>query len=65
MHNRAHAARVVAFLNENGIEAESDSGGKVGEFTVWVGDKLVVKKRFLRFPGNEQILSAVQEELYN
>ena len=63
MHNRAHAARVAAFLKENGIEAETDSGGKVGEFTVWVDDKLVIKKRFLRFPDNEQILAAVQEKL--
>ena len=63
MHNRAHAARVADFLQNAGIEVETDPGGKVGEFTVWVDNKLVVKKRILRFPNKEQILAAVQKEL--
>jgi len=54
---------VANFLKNAGIEAELDSGGKVSEFTVWVDDKLVVRKRFLRFPEKEKILAAVQHEL--
>jgi len=54
---------VTDFLKNAGIEAELDSGGKVGEFTVWVDDKLVVKRKFLRFPEKEKILAAVQQEL--
>jgi hypothetical protein len=53
---------VAAFLENAGIEAELDSGGKMGEFTVWIDDKLVVKKRFLRFPEKEKILAAVHQE---
>ncbi len=63
MHNRAHAARVAAFLKDAGIEAETDSGGRIGEFTVWVGNNLVVKKKLLQLPDKEQILGAVQKEL--
>ncbi len=49
--------------NKSGIEAEIDSGGKIGEFTVWVDDKLVGKKGFLKFPDKEKILVAIQQEL--
>ncbi len=48
---------------KSGIEAEVDSGGKFGEFTVWVDDILVAKKGFLRFPKKEKILAAVQQHI--
>ncbi len=54
---------MAAFLKENGLEAETDSGGKIGEFTVWVDNKLVLKKKLLRFPEKEEILTAIQKEL--
>ncbi|NQT72901.1 MAG: hypothetical protein HQ553_09035 [Chloroflexi bacterium] len=58
-----HAARVADYLkSEAGIEAEKDSGGQVGEFTVWVDGKCVIKKKFLRFPEKERILAAIQRE---
>lgn len=47
-----------------GIDAETDAGGKIGEFTVWVDGKCVGRKdQFLKFPGKERLLAAVQEEL--
>ena len=49
--------------NESGIEVEIDSGGKIGEFTVWVDGKLVEKKDRLKFPDKKKILAAVQQEL--
>ncbi len=48
---------------ESGIEARLDPGGKIGEFTVWVDDKLVIKKNFLKFPDKKKILAAVQQEI--
>ena len=58
------AARVANFIKkESGIEAGVDPGGKIGEFTVWVNDKLVVKKSFFKFPDKEKILFAVQQEM--
>ena len=50
-------------MKENGIEAHLDSGGKVGEFTVWVDDDLVIRKRFIRFPDKEEILQSVKEKI--
>lgn len=59
-----YAARVADFMkSESGIEAAIDPGGKIGEFTVWVGDKLVEKKGLLKFPDKNKILAAVQQEL--
>ena len=49
--------------HEAGIEAEQDPSGQVGEFTVWVDGKRVIKKNFLRFPDKEQILAAIQQEI--
>ena len=49
--------------SEAGIEAEKDPGGQVGEFTVWVDGKCVIKRKFLKFPEKEQILAAIQQEL--
>ena len=47
---------------EIGIEAELIEGG-LGEFTVWVGDKLVAKKGWIRFPQDQRIVAAVREAL--
>lgn len=58
-----HTARVADYLKkEAGIEVEKDSGGQIGEFTVWVDGKCVIKKKFLKFPEKEQILAAIQQE---
>jgi len=48
--------------SEAGIEAEKDPGGKIGEFTVWVDGKCVIKKKFLSFPEKEKILDAIRQE---
>jgi hypothetical protein len=37
--------------------------GDRGEFTVWVGDRLVAKKGWVRFPPDQRVLSAVREAL--
>jgi len=59
-----HAVRVANFIkSESGIDVEIDSMGKIGEFTVWVDDKLIEKKRFFGFPNKEKILAAIQKEL--
>ncbi len=64
VHNSLHAARVAKFMkSKSGIVAQIDSGGKIGEFTVWVDDKKVEKKGFLKIPNKENILAAVQKEL--
>jgi len=43
---------------ELGVEAELVPGN-TGEFTVWVGDRVVAKKRFLRFPKDRDIVRSV------
>jgi hypothetical protein len=48
--------------NELGIEPELTEGGR-GEFTVWVDERKVAQKGWLRFPSNEKILAAVREAL--
>jgi hypothetical protein len=37
--------------------------GDRGEFTVWVGDRVVSKKTWLGFPADEKVLEAVREAL--
>ncbi len=37
--------------------------GDRGEFTVWVGDRVVSKKNWLGFPADEKVLEAVREAL--
>lgn len=37
--------------------------GDRGEFTVWVGDKVVAKKGWLGFPDDDKVLAAVRDEL--
>lgn len=48
--------------NELGIEPELVEGNR-GEFTVWVGDDVVAKKGWVRFPTDQRVLSAVQQAL--
>ena len=43
-----------------GIDAELSEGGR-GEFTVWVGDKVVAKKDTQGFPSDEEALAAVKQ----
>ena len=47
---------------ELGIEAELIEGG-MGEFTVWVGERMVAKKGWVRFPSDQKVLAAVQQAL--
>lgn len=47
---------------ELGVEPELSEGDR-GEFTVWVGERLVAKKGWLRFPADQKVLSAVREAL--
>ena len=45
-----------------GVEPELIEGDR-GEFSVWVGDQLVAKKGWVRFPSDQKVLSAVQQAL--
>ncbi len=47
---------------ELGIQPELVEG-KRGEFTVSVGDQVVAKKGWVKFPPDEKVLSAVQQAL--
>jgi hypothetical protein len=38
-------------------------GGKTGEFTVWVDDKIVAAKGWIRFPSDQKVLEAVRAAL--
>src|SRR5438876_1106452 len=54
------AARVAALLKkELGVEVETVAGAN-GEFTVWVDDKLVARKSWVRFPSDQRVLEAVR-----
>jgi hypothetical protein len=54
---------VAALLKkEFGTEVET-TGGRTGEFTVWVGDKLVSEMKWLRFPSDRKVLEAVRASL--
>jgi len=44
---------------ELGVDAET-TGGKTGEFTVWVDDRRVAQKGWFRFPPDEKVLEAVR-----
>ena len=44
------------------MESELIVGGR-GEFTVWVGDKLVAQKDSHGFPSEHDVLSAVRQAL--
>jgi hypothetical protein len=45
-----------------GIETEVIEG-KRGEFTVWVDDKIVAEKGWVRFPSDEKIIENVKQAL--
>jgi len=47
---------------ELGVDVET-AGGKTGEFTVWVDDKLVARKGWLRFPADRKVVAAVRAEI--
>ena len=47
---------------ELGVEPEVIEGDR-GEFTVWVGERLVAKKGWVRFPPDAKVLAAVREAL--
>jgi hypothetical protein len=54
---------VAEFIKrEMGIQPELVEGDR-GEFTVWVGDQMVAKKGWVRFPQAKKVLSAVQQAL--
>jgi len=50
-------------VEQAGIAARLDSGGKMGELTVWVSDQQVVRKGFFKSPDREGVLAAVQQAL--
>src|SRR5205809_944984 len=57
------AARVAALIKkELGADVET-TGADPGEFTVWVGDKIVARKSWLRFPADQRVLEAVRAAL--
>jgi hypothetical protein len=57
------AARVAELIKQElGIQPELVEGDR-GEFTVWVGDRMVAKKGWVRFPQDKKVLSAVQQAL--
>jgi hypothetical protein len=45
-----------------GIDAELVEGS-LGEFTVWVGERKVAEKGWIRFPSDAKIVSAVGDAL--
>lgn len=47
---------------ELGVEPELIEGDR-GEFTVWVGDRVVAKKGWVRFPPDDKVLSEVRRVL--
>ena len=47
---------------EMGVEPELIEG-ELGEFSVWVGDRKVAKKGWVRFPSDQSVLSAVRQVL--
>ena len=47
---------------ELGVRPELVEGDR-GEFTVWVGDRVVAKKGWVRFPSDQSGLTAVQQSL--
>jgi hypothetical protein len=64
LHNHRYAARVADYLSEKaGINARLDARGKIGELTVWVGSRQVVRKGFFKSPDIEDVLEAVQQAL--
>jgi len=44
---------------ELGVDVEI-VGGDAGELTVWVADRIVARKAWLRFPSDRRVLDAVR-----
>jgi hypothetical protein len=54
---------VAALLKrELGVDTELVEGN-TGEFTVWVDEKVVAKKGWVRFPHDKRVLAAVRQAL--
>jgi hypothetical protein len=47
---------------ELGVRPELVEGDR-GEFTVWVGEQVVAKKGWVRFPSDQSVLTAVRQSL--
>jgi phage major head subunit gpT-like protein len=47
---------------ETGLDTELVEGGR-GEFTIWVGDKVVAQKDAHGFPSEKDAVAAVKERL--
>jgi hypothetical protein len=47
---------------ELNVETELVAGDR-GEFTVWVGDRVVAAKNWLGFPADDKVLEAVKKTL--
>jgi hypothetical protein len=45
-----------------GVESQLLVGGS-GEFTVWIGDKLVAEKKMGQFPSPDDVVAAVKAAL--
>ncbi|HLL71941.1 MAG TPA: hypothetical protein VK363_10940 [Pyrinomonadaceae bacterium] len=48
--------------SETGIEPRLVQG-RMGEFSVWLDDKLILKRSWLKLPTDEQVLAAVRSAL--
>ena len=53
---------VAKIESELGVDAELVVGDR-GEFTVWVDERQVARKGWLRFPSDAKVLAAVREAL--
>jgi hypothetical protein len=47
---------------ELGVQPELIEGDR-GEFSVWVGNQVVAKKGWLRFPSDQKVLTAVRQAI--
>jgi hypothetical protein len=47
---------------ELGVQPELIEGDR-GEFSVWVGNHVVAKKGWLRFPSDQKVLTAVRQAI--
>lgn len=45
-----------------GVEAKLEIGNS-GEFTVWVDDRKIAEKKWLRFPDPADVVSAVRDRM--
>ena len=56
---RAPALDFEHHQKELGIDVDT-LAGKTGEFSVWVDDRMVAQKAWLRFPSDRRVLQAVR-----